>query len=137
MGKNVQLPSRLALFRSLVDSGILFTVQWALGLPENDPDSKPMISAGGEVFSALLDHDLHGVRGHVVKQLNAFDKQRLAGKKDVDKAETLLLLLCRLMAQSKDLALQGQVGEALKTWMDVPQTDAEVSAVFYLWQLFC
>ena len=32
MGKNVQLPARLTLFRTLVDRGILFAVQWALNL---------------------------------------------------------------------------------------------------------
>ena len=70
----------MALFRSLVDRGVLFAVQWALGLPEQDEtqSNKPMISAGGEILSALLDHDLNGVRGHVLKQVVAIEKESTA-----------------------------------------------------------
>ncbi|KAG7447518.1 DUF625-domain-containing protein [Guyanagaster necrorhizus] len=120
MGKNVQLPARMALFRSLVDRGILFAVQWALGLPENKDVSKPVISAGGEILAALLDHDINGVRGHVLKQVVAIEKEREAGKKGSDKAETILEMACRLMAHSKDIAVQSQIGDALKVWLDLP-----------------
>ncbi len=120
MGKNVQLPARMALFRSLVDRGILFAVQWALNLPENKEVSKPVISAGGEILAALLDHDINGVRGHVLKQVVAIEKEREAGKKGSDKAETILEMACRLMAQSKDIAVQSQIGDALKVWLDLP-----------------
>jgi protein phosphatase-4 regulatory subunit 3 len=124
MGKNVQLPARMALFRSLVDRGVLFGVQWALGLSEKDVSNKPMISAAGEILLALLDHDLNGVRGHVLKQVLAIEKEREAGKKGADKAETILEMGSRIMAQSRDLAVQSQVGEALKVWMDVPPPES-------------
>lgn len=120
MGKNVQLPARMALFRSLVDRGILFAVQWALNLPESKEASKPVISAGGEILAALLDHDINGVRGHVLKQVVAIEKEREAGKKGSDKAETILEMACKLMAQSKDIAVQSQIGDALKVWLDLP-----------------
>ncbi|KDR84068.1 hypothetical protein GALMADRAFT_236708 [Galerina marginata CBS 339.88] len=123
MGKTVQMPARMALFRTLVDRGILFAVQWAMGLPEKEEASKQMISAGGEVLSALLDHDINGVRAHVLKQVMAIDKEREAAKKGADKAETILQMACRTMAQSKDLAVQSQIGDALKTWLDVPMMD--------------
>ncbi|KAF9062224.1 component of IIS longevity pathway SMK-1-domain-containing protein [Rhodocollybia butyracea] len=128
MGKNVQLPARLALFRTLVDRGVLFAVQWALGLSEKEPVTKAMISAGGEVLAALLDHDLNGVRGHVLKQVVAIEKERSAGKRGADKAETIVELCCRNLASSKDLAVQSQVGDALKVWLDVPLvTDSFIS----------
>ncbi|KAJ4479126.1 component of IIS longevity pathway SMK-1-domain-containing protein [Lentinula aciculospora] len=120
MGKNVQLPARLALFRTLVDRGVLFAIQWALGLPEKEPTTKAMISAGGEVLAALLDHDLGGVRSHVLKQVLAIDKERAARKRGADKAETIVELCCRNLSQSKDLAVQSQIGDALKVWLDVP-----------------
>ncbi|GAW00817.1 duf625 domain protein [Lentinula edodes] len=120
MGKNVQLPARLALFRTLVDRGVLFAIQWALGLSEKQPVTKAMISAGGEVLAALLDHDLGGVRAHVLKQVVAIDKERAAGKRGADKAETIVELCCRNLSQSKDLAVQSQIGDALKVWLDVP-----------------
>lgn len=128
MGKNVQLPARMALFRTLVDRGILFGVQWALALPEKEESSRPMISAGGEILGALLDHDLNGVRGHVLKQVIAIDKEREAGKRGVDKAETILALLCRMMASSRDMAVQSQIGDALKVLLEIPQGENDVSA---------
>ncbi|KAF5387750.1 hypothetical protein D9615_000680 [Tricholomella constricta] len=128
MGKNVQLAARMALFRALVDRGVLFGVQWAMNLPEREAVNKPMISAGGEILVALLDHDLNGVRGHVLKQVVAIEKERAGGRKGADKAETILEMTCRIMAQSRDLAVQSQVGEALKVWMDVPPGEAAVAA---------
>ncbi|KIL70395.1 hypothetical protein M378DRAFT_156518 [Amanita muscaria Koide BX008] len=123
MGKNVQLPARMALFRSLVDRGILFAVQWALGLPEKEEPNKTMIGAAGEILSALLDHDLNGVRGHVLKQLMVIEKEREAGRKGADKAETILEMVCRLMATSREFAVQSQVGDALKAWMEIPTSE--------------
>ena len=128
MGKNVQLPARMALFRTLVDRGVLFAIQWALNFPEKDDTNKQMFAAAGEVLTALLDHDLNGVRGHVLKQVLAIDKEREAGKKGADKAETILEMTCRIMAQSKDLAVQSQIGDALKVWMDVPLVDPPTTA---------
>jgi protein phosphatase-4 regulatory subunit 3 len=128
MGKNVQLPARMALFRALVDRGVLFGVQWALSLPEKEASSKPMIGAAGEILVALLDHDLNGVRGHVLKQVVAIEKEREAKKKGADKAETILEMACRIMAQSRDLAVQSQIGDALKVWMDLPPGEAAAAA---------
>jgi protein phosphatase-4 regulatory subunit 3 len=125
MGKNVQLPARMALFRTLVDRGILFAVQWALSLPEKEESSKTMICAAGEIVAVLLDHDLHGVRAHVLKHVAAIERERNAGKKGADKAETVLALLCRMLAGSQDLAVQSQVGDALRVLMEVPQGDSE------------
>lgn len=124
MGKNVQLPARMTLFRSLVDRGVLFAVQWALGLPEKEEANRPMISAAGEILSALLDHDLNGVRGHVLKQVMVIEKEREAGRKGADKAETILEMVSRLMATSHDFAVQSQVGDALKAWMEIPNTES-------------
>lgn len=123
MGKNVQLPARMALFRTLVDRGVLFAVQWALNLPEKELVNKPMIGAAGEILSALLDHDLNGVRSHVLKQVVAIEKERDAKKKGADKAETILEMVSRIMAMSRDLAVQSQMGDALKVWLDVPPAD--------------
>jgi protein phosphatase-4 regulatory subunit 3 len=121
MGKNVQLPARLSLFRSLVDRGVVFVVQWAISLSDKEESNKSMISAGGEVLSALLDHDLNGVRSHVNKHVDAIVKEKKLQKKFADtKGETLLDAMCRIMATTKDLAVQSQIGDALKTWLEVP-----------------
>ncbi|KAF7294291.1 SMK-1 domain-containing protein [Mycena chlorophos] len=124
LGKNVQLPARMQLFRALVDRGVLFGVQWALGLPEDDPECRSVLSAGAEVLSALLDHDAYGVRSHVLKQVVAIDKERVAGKRGADKAETLAQLLCRIVSKSQNVAVQSQVGDAMKVFMEVPTGDS-------------
>ncbi|KAF8559134.1 DUF625-domain-containing protein [Imleria badia] len=121
MGKNVQLPARLALFRTLVDRGILFAVQWAFSLPEKEETSKSVVSAAGEIMAILLEHDLHGVRGHVCKQAAALEREKVAGRLGVERAETLLKLMCRVMVQSRDVAVQCQIGDALKALLDVSQ----------------
>lgn len=118
MGKNVQLQARINLFRALVDRGVLFPVQWALGLSEQDPSSKPMIVAAGEILATLLDHDLNGVRAHVVKQTNVILTAKQSGQKGTP--ETLLQTACMVMVTSGDLAVQSLVGESLKSWLDLP-----------------
>ncbi|KAF7302120.1 SMK-1 domain-containing protein [Mycena indigotica] len=120
LGKNIQLPARMQLFRTLVDRAVLFAVQWALGLPENDPESRSVLSAGGEILTALLDHDAYGVRSHVLKQVGAIEKERSAGKRGADKAETLAELVCGIVAKSQNVAIQSQLGDALKVFLEVP-----------------
>ncbi|KAH7887481.1 component of IIS longevity pathway SMK-1-domain-containing protein [Phlebopus sp. FC_14] len=121
MGKNVQLPARITLFRTLVDRGILFAVQWAFSLSEREETTKVTISAAGDIMSTLLDHDLHGVRAHVCKQTAAIDREKNTGRIGADKAETILKLLCGVMVQTRDVAVQCQIGDALKTLLDVSQ----------------
>ncbi|KAG0703908.1 component of IIS longevity pathway SMK-1-domain-containing protein [Suillus ampliporus] len=123
MGKNVPLAARISLFRSLVNRGILFAVQWAFSLSEKDPEAKATMSIAGEVMSALLDHDLNGVRNHITKQASAIEREGKEGRPMGEQAETLLRIMCRVLIQTRDLALQCQVGDALKTMMDVSPKD--------------
>ncbi|KAG1782983.1 component of IIS longevity pathway SMK-1-domain-containing protein [Suillus placidus] len=123
MGKNVPLAARISLFRSLVNRGILFAVQWAFSLSENDPEAKTTISIAGEVMSALLDHDLNGVRNHITKQASAIERESKEGRPMGEQAETLLRIMCKVLTHTRDLALQCQVGDALKTMLDVSPKD--------------
>ncbi|KAF8339200.1 component of IIS longevity pathway SMK-1-domain-containing protein [Cantharellus anzutake] len=43
MGKNVQIPTRIALYRALVERGVLFALEWALRLPP------PSLKKGKEI----------------------------------------------------------------------------------------
>lgn len=121
MGKNVQLPARMALFRSLSDRGILFAVQWGLGQPESDPEGPQIIAAAGEILTTLLDHDVHGVRAHVLKQLPPDAEKNGMKKIDLD---TLLSVMCRVFLKSHDLAVQSQVAESLRAILELPLNDA-------------
>ena len=47
-------------------------------------------------------------------------KERELKKRGADKAETILEMTCGIMAASGELAVQCQVGDALKVWMDLP-----------------
>ncbi len=131
MGKNVQLPARMALFRSLVDRGIVFAVQWGLSQPEDDEEGRQMIATSGEIMMALLDHDLNGVRGHVLKQLGTLEREKANGKNIRDK-ETVLVLMCKVLVRSQDLAVQSLVGEALRLLLEMMSNDADgpVSVLF-------
>ena len=113
MGKNVQLPARMALFKTLVDRGIVHAVQWALSQPEGTEDGQQMIAVAGEVLITLLDHDASGVREHVVKQCEGFETRE-------SRDESLLTLLCGLMVRSRDLAVQTLVGDSLRLMLEMP-----------------
>ena len=114
MGKNVQLPTRLTLFRNLIDRAILFPVQWALTQDENDEQGKQTIAAAGEILSVLLDHDINGVRGFVLRQMTEAEGEQ---------TNTLLLLMCKNMVRSRDLAVQSQIGDALRLMLEIPLND--------------
>jgi len=116
MGKNVQLPTRMGLFQTLVDRGIVQPVQWALGQPEGTEPGQQMISVAGEVLVTLLDHDVNGVREHVVTQCDGFELRQ-------SRDESLLTLLCGLMVRSRDLAVQTVVGDSLKLMLEMPPQD--------------
>lgn len=116
MGKNVQLPARMSLFKCLVDRGIIHAVQWALAQPETTEQGKRMISVAGEILITLLDHDVNGVREHIVRQ----NEEVGAGSK----GESLLNLLCVMMVRSKDLAVQTLVGDALRMVLEMPTPDS-------------
>jgi Component of IIS longevity pathway SMK-1 len=125
MGKNVQLPTRMGLFKTLVDRGIVGPVQWALGQPEATESGQQMISVAGEVLVTLLDHDVNGVREYVVTQCEGFESRE-------SRDESLLTLLCGLMVRSRDLGVQTVVGDSLKLMLEMPPQDVnEVVRAFY------
>ena len=116
IGKNVQLPTRMGLFKTLVDRGIVRPVQWALGQPEGTESGQQMIAVAGEVLVTLLDHDVNGVRDHVVTQFEGVEARE-------SRDESLLALLCGLMVRSRDLAVQTVVGDSLKLMLEMPPQD--------------
>jgi protein phosphatase 4 regulatory subunit 3 len=134
MGKNVQLPARMALFRNLSDRGILLAVQWALGQPEDDEQGLQMICTAGEILTTLLDHDVGGVRNHVMKQIGSHVEDKPIRKLEI---ETLPVLMCRLLARSRDLGVQSQVGESLRIMLEIPQGDAADQHVRFACPGFC
>ncbi|KLO19930.1 DUF625-domain-containing protein [Schizopora paradoxa] len=142
IGKNVQLPARIALFRTLVERGVLYALQWALCRSERS--DRPLVSTAGEILTTLLDHQTAAVRSHILTQAIALgqptgSKEEEEGEKGKAKAigpekpkesteappfpETLLQLLCRMLPNSEDLAVQCQLAESLRMLLDIPQGD--------------
>ena len=106
MGKNIQLPVRIQLFRSLVDRGVLHPVQWAFG----HTDIK-IRNIGGEILTVILDHDAGGVRGHILRQY------------DQGQNPTLLHRMSSMLASPLELGFRTQLAESYRTLMDVPGAD--------------
>jgi protein phosphatase-4 regulatory subunit 3 len=152
MGKNVQLPMRLALFRSLVDRGILYPVQWAL----SQGDIK-VLNTAGEILAMVLDHDAGGVRGHILRQVeddakreaqesaaaaemsapNGSNKE-VKGKEDAavataggaQSSPTLLAMMSSILISTQhELSLKSQLADSFRTLMDVPGLDATVGLI--------
>lgn len=151
MGKNVQLPARIGLFRTLVERGALYPVQWALTRSD-----KHLLYTAGEILAVFIDHAVSSVRIHILHQATALgqavgDQNSLANNfppqsnlpgsdmlrfpqlerfKDVAAGgqppfkETLGQVLCRMLANSHDLALQNQISDAIRILGDAPTGDS-------------
>lgn len=147
MGKNGQVPFRLALFRSLVDRGILYPVQWALGQSD-----VRVLNTAAEILAMVLDHDAGGVRGHILRQVEE-DARREGGEgaAGTSGAEgstpvngagppvssslmtgfphppTLLAMMSSILTSTRhELSLKSQLADSFKTLMDVPGLDTTV-----------
>ncbi|KAG8869734.1 Platinum sensitivity protein [Tulasnella sp. 331] len=85
MGKNVQIPQRLALYRCLVDKGLLPALSWALlryahaHLDAEGGRDVQVLNAAAEILIIVCEHDANGVRGVALKQADPkgeWDKPR-------------------------------------------------------------
>lgn len=112
MGKNVQLQARLLLFRSLVDRGFIHAVQWGLST-SNDI----LMSASAEVLAVLLDHDINGIRNHIMRQA------------EVDPHYSLVTVLSHALASGRgDQALRHQLADCLKSLLETQVPDGAEGA---------
>jgi hypothetical protein len=106
VGKNIQLPMRIPLFRLLVDRGVLHPVQWTFG----HTDVK-IRNIGGEILTIILDHDAGGVRGHILRQY------------EQGQNPTLLYRMSGMLSSPLELGFRTQLAESYRTLMDVPGAD--------------
>ncbi|EJD53799.1 DUF625-domain-containing protein [Auricularia subglabra TFB-10046 SS5] len=128
MGKNVQLPARMALFRSIVEQGVLHALQWALAYGAEHSD-RQLTSTAGEVLTQLVEHDTAGTRAHVLRQVSSraeAEKDKVAGKQSPPShaprdTEPLLGEMIRVLTGSHEWALKSQMADALRTMLDSPQ----------------
>lgn len=108
MGKGIQLPGRLALYRALMDRGLLFVCEWAFRRPEAH-----LLHAGAEILTLAVEHDVNAVRMHVLREHEA-------------KRRTLVIEINNLASTTKNLGLLSQMSDILRTLLETGM-DAEVS----------
>jgi protein phosphatase-4 regulatory subunit 3 len=100
LGKGVQLPSRLALYRNLLEKGLLFAVEWALRRAEAQ-----ILHAGAEILTMVVDLDVSAVRVQVLRE-------------EETKKRTLVSEMISLLGSTKNMGLLSQVGDALRNLLD-------------------
>lgn len=153
IGKNVQLQARIILFKTLIDRGVLFAVQWALC--QHD---RPLVNIGGEILSVLLDHNTAGVRLHVGQQGHMLQQHPYNPSKDtiahveaqppqnhqnvqgdgrgrvpltpgpLPYKESIMQVLCRMLADSQDFALQSQLADAIRLMLEIQLSELQPEA---------
>lgn len=99
MGKGIQVPSRLALYRNLMERGLLFVCEWAFARPEAQ-----LLHAGAEVLTLAVEHDVNAVRTHVLKEEGA-------GRR------TLVFAIVAMMA-TKNMGLLSQMADTMRALLD-------------------
>lgn len=108
MGKGMQVPNRLALYRTLVDRGLLFACEWAFRQRE-----ATILHGGAEILTLAVEHDVNAVRVHVLRE------EELS-------RTTLVVEIIGLLQSTQDQGLIQQTVETVKTLLE-PGAENEVS----------
>ncbi|KAG8763801.1 Platinum sensitivity protein [Ceratobasidium sp. 428] len=104
--KNVQVSTRFALYRLLVDRGVLYMIQWALSVQNPDPDMLGVQHLCGDILLSVMEYDPHGVRQNVLHHAEVG-------------VRTLLEQLIATMSGTRDLALRSQITDAIRVLLEV------------------
>jgi protein phosphatase-4 regulatory subunit 3 len=112
MAKNVQLQARLLLFRFLVDRGVIHAVQWAL--TQKQP---AVIGTATEVLTMLLEHDINGIRTHIMRQA------------DLKPETSLVRILSAALASPVDLALKNQLSDCTRLLLETYPPEAPETGI--------
>lgn len=103
IGKQVQLPSRIALYRTLTEWGLLIVLEYALTRIESR-----LRNAAAEILMSIIEYDASGVRSHILEQ--------------VDKKSSLPPLITKLASilhePEGDLGLKTQIAESMRILFD-------------------
>lgn len=100
MGKQIQLPTRIALYRVLTEWGLLVVLEYALSREDGR-----LKNAATEVLLTIIEYDATAVRVHILEQV---DRSRMS----------LLSKLVDLLHEETDLGLKTQLTEALRILFD-------------------
>jgi protein phosphatase-4 regulatory subunit 3 len=108
MGKQVQAQHRIALYRVLLERGILFVCEWALQRPE-----PVIINQAAEMVTLIMEHDLNGIRSHCLREQDL-------GRR------TIAQDICCLLVESGNLGLKSQMSDAIRSLLDIGMDPSDV-----------
>ncbi|CAO1624116.1 unnamed protein product [Parajaminaea phylloscopi] len=100
IGKQIQLPSRIALYKTLAETGLLAVLEHAIF-----DEKKKVQNSAAEMLTVIIEYDPNSVRNYVLDQV---EKKR----------KTLISSMADLLHTVEDLGLKAQVAESLKTLFD-------------------
>ena len=105
LAKGIQVPNRIALYRVLIERGLLFVIEWALRRHEAQ-----ILHAGAEMLTLAVEHDVNSVRQHIIRE-------------DEAKARSLIVEMADLLNATKNLGLLSQIGDALRAMLETASDD--------------
>lgn len=100
IGKQIQLPARITLCKTLAEKGLLPVVEYALF--EKAPKVQ---NAAAEMLMVLVEYDPNSVRNHVLDNVG-------------EKKSTLVTKVATLLHSTEDLGLKAQMADALRILFD-------------------
>lgn len=108
VSKNIQAASRSQLYQNFIHHGLFNVITFALR--HHDPSVRV---AGTDVLVALIDHDPHMVRNHIIKAMN-------------EKTTPLTDTLIELLLVEVDLGVKSQMADAIKILLDPVSVNASM-----------
>ncbi|KAJ1032654.1 hypothetical protein NDA16_000677 [Ustilago loliicola] len=101
MGKLIQLPARISLYRTLTDWGLFNVLQYAL---ENLGQTAR--NAAAEILMTIIEYDANSVRAQVVSQVE-------------QNTRPLVSMMIDMLHNERDPGLKTQIAEAMRIIFDV------------------
>lgn len=101
MGKHIQLPARISLYRTMTDWGLLNVLQFAL-----EQLGQTARNAAAEILMTIIEYDANSVRAHVVSQVE-------------QNSRPLVSMMIDLLHNEQDPGLKTQIAEAMRIIFDV------------------
>lgn len=101
MGKHIQLPSRIALYRTLTECGLLNVLQYGL-----ERLGQTARNAAAEVLMTIIEYDANSVRAHIVTQVE-------------QNTRPLISMMIDMLHNERDPGLKTQIAEATRIIFDV------------------
>ena len=108
LSKPVQMAGRIALYRGLIDRGLLYVVEWAFRRKEDQ-----ILHTASEILTFTLEHDTNAVRNHILKEEDA-------------KTTTLLAEMTGIQGTTENIGLASHLSDSIRSLLDVP-SETEVS----------